>query len=65
MHSPADPQNQRGNMANYHDGLQQIPVSSAVCLLLTVLIVSRTVIQLFTYDLVTHVLSWYTQTVKM
>ena len=26
-------------------------------------VVSRTVIQLFTYDLVTHVLSWYTQIV--
>ena len=33
----ADLQNKRGNMANRHDRLKQIPVSSAVCLLLTVL----------------------------
>ena len=35
--SPVDPQNQRGNIANRHDRLKQIPASSAVCLLLTVL----------------------------
>ena len=56
--APADPWNKRGNIANHHDRLKQIPVSSAVFAVDCV--VSRTVIQLFTYDLVTHVLSWYT-----
>ena len=54
--APADPQNKRGNTANHHDRLKQIPVSSAV--FAVECFVSRTVIQLFTYDLVTHVLSW-------
>ena len=35
--SPVDPQNKRGNIAKCHDRLKQIPVSSAVYLLLTVL----------------------------
>ena len=35
--SPVDPQNKSGNTANRLDRLKQIPVSSAVCLLLTVL----------------------------
>ena len=35
--SPVDPQNKRGNTANCHDRLKQIPVSNAVCLLLTML----------------------------
>ena len=61
--SPVDPQNKRGNIANCHDRLKQIPVSSAVFAVDCV--VSRTVIQLFTYDLVTHVLSCYTQIVKV
>ena len=61
--SPVDPRNRRGNIANRHDRLKQIPVSSAVfgvdC------VVSRIVIWIFAYDLVTHVLSWYIQIVKV
>ena len=61
--SPVDPQNKRGYIANHHDRLKQIPVSSAV--FAVDCFASRTVIQLFTYDLVTRVLSWYTQIVKV
>ena len=34
--SPVDPRNKRDNIANRHDRQKQVPVSSAVCLLLTV-----------------------------
>ena len=61
--SPVDPWNRRGNIANRHDRLKQILVSSAVfgvdC------VMSRIVIRIFAYDLVTHVLSWYIQIVKV
>ena len=49
--SPIDPWNKTGDTANRHDRLKQIHVSSAVFAVDCV--VSRIVIQLFTYDLVT------------
>ena len=64
--SPVDPLNKRGNIANCHDRLKQTPVSSAVCSLFAVdCVASRIVIQLSTYNLVTRVLSWYTQFVRV
>ena len=63
--SPADPRNKTGNIANRHDQLKQIPASIKCCVFAVDCVVSRIVIQPFTYDLVTHVLSWYTQLVKV
>ena len=63
--SPVDPRNKTGNTANRHDRLKQITVSIKCCAFAVDCVVSRIVIQLFTYDLVTHILSWYTQLVKV
>ena len=63
--SPVDPRNKTGNIANRCDRLKQIPVSIKCCVFAVDCVVSRIVIQPFTYDLVTYVLSWYTQLAKV